>query len=161
MKTESENNLDNKFLEVLRNEPNLKGEQELHKKIMLEVDRTDQQSITSIQKHVLRKIVRRSLKAAAVLLILIFGYEQYMVTSSLLELENKISTSAPESNIDLRTKIMFNLGSINSYSDLSKAELYTKKSEPGNRIKIARISAFIQVNIPRNQIKSISKNIEL
>lgn len=161
MKIKPKHNIEEKYIELLKTEPVLTGEKDLHQNIMLAVKNTNQLNSRSGQKQFLIRMVRRSLKAAAVLLILIFGYEQYMVTSSILRLESKISSNTPESAISLKTKLLFNIGTLENYSGLNKVNFQAKKSDLGNRIKLARISAFIQENIPQNQIKSIGKNIEL
>ena len=162
MKFKPKHNIEEKYIKLLKTEPVFKDEKDLYQNIMLAVKNTNNPlNSRSGQKQFLIRMVRRSLKAAAVLLILIFGYEQYMVTSSILRLESKISSNTPESAISLKTKLLFNIGTLENYSQLNKVNFQAKKSDLGNRIKLARISAFIQENIPQNQIKSIGKNIEL
>lgn len=137
----------NKMLNLLKREPKLHDSAELTKSILSAIENEDQiqNKTKKIGHQRILQIVRRSLAAASVCLMLIFGIEQYIVFDKILKLENATSKiSNDHENISLQKMVQFNTG---MQIDFYKQLIITGFDNPNHkkiktRLMLARLSSI-------------------
>ncbi len=144
------------ILENLKKEPEFPEAENMFNDIMNAVDKTDQDRKGTRGKRIF-KIVRKVMQAAAVLLIFIFGYEQYVLTNKMISLEKRVKETTKTNSATFKTMVLLNMGSMDYYS-LSSGLKITRKSDLGSKLKIARASSFLNSNLNKRQIRFYTIN---
>lgn len=154
----------NKMLDLLKSEPKLHNPTELTNSILSVIEDEDQFQNTTkkIGHYKFLQIVRRSLAAAAVSLMIIFGTEQYIVFDKILKLENVTSKISNEhENISLQKILQYNTG---RHIDFYK-QLIAKGSDNPNyrkiktRFMLARLSSISMNEIDEQKTRQLHRAI--
>ncbi|NOX47122.1 MAG: hypothetical protein GXO89_09120 [Chlorobi bacterium] len=143
-----------KTMEWAKKEPKLRNPESLTNSILTAIEDTGQipKSNTKNQKTI--RLITRTLAAASISLMMIFGVEQYIVIHKITELENQVSqVSYKTNNISFKNILRYNAGmqlfTIKKFlnKDFTKRDFRNFKA----RIMFARLSA-IAMNEMENQI---------
>lgn len=154
----------NKMLDLLKREPKLHHPINLTNSILSVIEEEDQfQNTTKINgHHKILLIVRRSLAAATVSLMIIFGTEQYIVFDKILKLETITSKISNENeNISLQKILQYNTG---RHIDFYK-QLIAKGSDNPNyrkiktRFMLARLSSISMNEIDEQKTRQLHRAI--
>jgi len=154
----------NKMFDLLKTEPTLHNPTELTNNILSIIKDEDQipNATKIIGHHKILQLVRRSLAAASVCLMIIFGIEQYIVFDKTLKLENSTSRISNEhENISLQKIVQFNTG---MHIDYYKQLIITGFDNPNHRkiktrLMLARLSAISMNEIDEQKIRQLQRVI--
>ncbi len=134
----------NKALDLLKSEPVFTNGDTLHNNIMSAIEEKEMLKSNKKKRVKFIAFVKVTLKAASILLIAIFGYEQYIVTDKIITLENKqntiTNTRLPSSSniLTFNSSIIKLLDRGNIKSDYSTLHISNVK----NKLINARITAL-------------------
>ncbi len=154
----------NKMFNLLKTEPKLHNPTDLTNGILSIIEDEDQipNATIKIGHHKILQLVRRSLAAAAVSLMIIFGREQYIVFDKISKLENSTSKISNEhENISLQKMVQFNTG---MHIDYYKQLIITGFDNPNHRkiktrLMLARLSAISMNEIDEQKIRQLQRAI--
>lgn len=154
----------NKMLELLKSEPKLHNPIELTNSILSVIEHEDQipNATNKIGHHKILQIVRRSLAAASVSLMIIFGTEQYIVFDKILKLENVTSKISNEhENISFQKILQYNTG---RHIDFYKELIMTGFDNPNHRkiktrLLLARLSSISMNEIDEQKTRQLHRAI--
>jgi hypothetical protein len=143
-----------KTIELAKKEPKLSNPESLTNSILTAIEDIEQIPEPNTKNQKIIQLITRTLAAASISLMMIFGIEQYIVIHKITALENQVSqVSYNTNNISFKTILRYNVGmqilTISKIldNDFKKPDFRKIKS----RIMFARISA-IAVNERNNQI---------
>jgi len=154
----------NKMFDLLKTEPKLHNSTELTNSILSVIEDEDQipNATRKIGHHKILQIIRRSLAAASVSLMIIFGIEQYIVFDKVSKLENFTSKISNEhENISLQKIVQFNTG---MHIDFYKELIITDSDNPNHRkiktrLMLARLSSISMNEIDEKKIRQLQRAI--
>ena len=137
----------NKIIGLIQKEPCLHDPAGLTNNILTVIDEVEQipKSTKVNNNGKIIRLIRRTLAAASVCLMIIFGVEQYIVFNKIIKLEDAASNISDEhSNISIHNLIHFNTGNrIASYKQLTTGKPDNQNHiELRTRIMLARISSI-------------------
>ena len=146
----------------IQKEPELRDPEDLTKSILSQVENVDQTPKSNNSNPKIYLLIRRSLAAASICLMIVFGYEQYMVFDKISKMEEHVSVvSSKHKNVNLYTIIHYNLG----FQPESFNKLFTKDFiNPGKinlktRILRTRLSAMAINKLDNHNINQILKEM--
>ncbi|MCK5839802.1 MAG: hypothetical protein KAG99_08135 [Bacteroidales bacterium] len=154
----------NRIIGVIQKEPCLHDPAGLTNNILTVIDEVEQtpKSTKIINNGKIIRLIRRTLAAASVSLMIIFGVEQYIVLDKIIKLEDTTSNIPIEhSNINIRNLIRYNTDN----QIVSFKQLTTDKPTNQNHIKLrtrimlARISSITINEMDNFRINQLRKAI--
>ena len=154
----------NKIIGAIQKEPCLHDPAGLTNNILTVIDEVEQtpKSIKINNNGKIIRLIRRTLAAASVSLMIIFGVEQYIVLDKIIKLEDTTSNIPNEhSNINIRNFIRYNTDN----QIVSFKQLTTDKPNDQNHIKLrtrimlARISSITISEMDNFRINQLRKAI--
>ncbi|NQU31915.1 MAG: hypothetical protein HQ521_01665 [Bacteroidetes bacterium] len=150
-----------RIIRLMQHEPYLSNPDDLTNNILDAIEEVDQIPHLEKSNTKIIRIVRRLLAAASVLIIIIFGIEQWVVIDKVSRLEKYASNAQTENrNISYETLISFNTGMqfntgyeivINKFVNPAHQQLDT-------RIMIARLSAIPLRQFDKQRINKLFKS---
>ncbi len=154
----------NKIIEVIQKEPCLHDPAGLTNNILTVIDEVEQTpKSTKINNNgKIIRLIRRTLAAASVSLMIIFGVEQYIVLDKIIKLEDAASNISDEhSNISIRNLIHYNNGKqIAFYKQLTTDKPNNQNHiELRTRIMLARISSITISEMDNFRVSQLRKAI--
>ena len=154
----------NRIMGLIQKEPCLHGPAGLTNNILTAIDEVEQTpKSTEINNNAkIIQLIRRTLAAASVSLMIIFGVEQYIVFDKIIKLEDAASTISDEhKNISMSNLIHCNTGNqIASYKQLIAAKLNNQNHiELRTRIILSRISSITISEMDNFSISQLRKAI--
>jgi hypothetical protein len=143
-----------KTMELAQKEPKLRNHESLTNSILTAIEDIDQIPEPNTKNQKIIRLITRTLAAASISLMMIFGIEQYIVIHKITELENQVSqVSYNTNNISFKNILRYNAGMqiLTIKKILAKDFNKTDFKKIKSRIMFARISA-IAMNEMENQI---------
>ena len=159
-----ENMAANRIIEVIQKEPCLHDPAGLTNNILTAIDEVEQTpKSTKINNNgKIIRLIRRTLAAASVSLMIIFGVEQYIVFDKIIKLEDAASNISNEpGNISIRNLVHFNTGNqIAFYKQLTTDKPNNQNHiELRTRIMLARISSITISEMDNFRVSQLRKAI--
>ena len=146
----------------IQKEPELRDPEDLTKSILSQVENVDQTTKSNNSNSKIYLLIRRSLAAASICLMIVFGFEQYMVFDKISKMEEHVSVvSSKHKNVNLYTIIHYNLG----FQPESFNKLFAKAfNSPGHlnlksRIIRTRLSAMAINKLDHQRISQIMQEM--
>ncbi len=143
-----------KIIDQMQKEPELHDSEDLTKSILSQIDEVVQTPNPDNRNTKIYRFIRKSLAAASISLMMVFGVEQYILFDKISTMEEQVSSISMEhKNVSLYNIINYNLG----FQPKSLNKLFTKDLiSPGHlnlktRIIRTRLSAMA-INKLDNQI---------
>ncbi len=150
------------FIVHMQKEPTLPDPEDLTKSILSQIDEVEQITKSNNSNTKIYRLIRRSLAAASITLLMIFGIEQYMLLDKISRMEEHVSTiSIEDKDVNLRSIINYNLG----FQPESLSKLFTKDLvSRGNlnlktRIMRSRLSAMAINKLDNQRINQIMREV--
>jgi len=144
----------------MQKEPELPDPEDLSKSILSQIDKVEQTSNANNGNHKIYLLIRRSLAAASVCLMIVFGIEQYVIFDKISKMEEHVSSvSAEDKNVNLYNVINYNLGfqaeSVNKL--FAEGFIIPAHLNLKNKIIRTRLSALIFNKMDNQSINQIMK----
>lgn len=152
----------NRIVEILRSEPLLNNPDELTNSILSSIDKINQNPAITKNKGKVIRLIRRSLAAASVLIMIVFGVEQYTVVQKIMKLEESATRiESKNSNRNIRSLVYYNTG-----LDLENSKNFNVKEiinpvnpELRTRITRARLSVIVFNQQDNSKINKLIRSI--
>lgn len=148
---------------MLKGEPELKNPKVLTNIILSAIEDVDQTPTAKLNnKYKIIPLARRSLAVASIGLILIFGFEHYIVFDKIQKLENTTATIANEQrNISLKKVILYNSGmQIESFKKIFSSDQNNQLNQTiKTRVMLARLSSLGINEIDNHKIQQLRQTI--
>lgn len=132
---------------VLQKDPKLHDPDTLFNNIMATINEEEKLTKSNIEgsNGKVIQLIRRSLAAASVLFILIFGVEQFAVVNKISKLENYTSNiQTDKGNISFKSMVNYNTGLLFEVNNIKTIEEFIKPADRNirTRILIARLATL-------------------
>lgn len=151
-----------KIIGQMQKEPELPDPEDLTKSILSLIDEVDQSPKSNNSNPKIYRLIRRSLAAASISLMIVFGIEQYMLFDKISKMEEHVSyISSEHNNVNLYNITNYNLG----FQPESFNRLFAKAfNSPGHlnlksRIIRTRLSAMAINKLDHQRISQIMQEM--
>ena len=159
MKTE--NTESHRIIAKMAQEPILEDGDELTTNIMAALDVEEQYPGKGKKRSKTISIIQRSLAVASVIIIMIFGIEQYIVIHKVTQLEIKVSNIVKEDrNLALGSFVNYNIAMMLPEIDKIRIEKQPLKQEKnlGAKIMLSRLGALAINQADNRQVLAITNH---